>query len=100
MKNYQIEEIKKLINNNPSLAIEIYKDENASFYDCLHTDTSECVDFINDSDSSDCIKQVLSILKKKKIKSYGILNAEKYNKTLYANCGESQEDDTIIILVA
>ena len=75
--------------NEAGVTIEIYTSNDSHIADSLHTDTCDYVggehDLLTYSDN-----QILS---------HHILEPQTYNDTIYANCGENEEDSIMVVVV-
>ncbi len=73
------------------LEIESYqvKDPNRNIesVESLHTDTCNFIDF------------GVCAAKDEQIADWGVVTPEDYNSTIYANCGESQDEDVIVVVI-
>jgi len=83
------EHLIELIKKNPELEIEIYKGKfnDITSTDLLHTDNCEWADVS------------LEEIEEDDLLDYGVISAEDYNRTIYANCGEEQEEPIIAIII-
>ena len=65
------------------IEIECYK-SGVNNIEQLHTDNCKFIDFG---------------LCEGEIKDWGVVEPEDYNKTLYSNCGEIQDDSVIVVII-
>jgi len=68
--------------------IEIfYSDKKISSVEALHTDSCHSIDVVLDDLFDDMILD------------FKIVSVDDYNKTIFANCGEDQKEDVLVVLV-
>jgi hypothetical protein len=90
------QELKEIVKkaNKLGISTEIYIamfPNNSICLDFIHTDNCIFIGFGDDISAEYNINDY-------EIKCHGIFDAETYNETLYANCGETTDVDTMIVI--